>query len=75
MKENISYGDDAMTIHEYGADREKVIVLIHPSHLCNQYLSASDGNCFGTWNYPAAQITACTISSLVIKTSLLPTHV
>ena len=29
--------------------------------LCNQYLSASDGNCFGTWNYPVAQITACTI--------------
>ena len=30
-------------------------------HLCNQYLSASDGNCFETWNYPVAQITACTI--------------
>ena len=29
--------------------------------LCNQYLSALDGNCFGTWNCPVAQITACTI--------------
>ena len=30
-------------------------------HLCNQYISASDGNCYETWNYPVAQITACTI--------------
>ena len=29
--------------------------------LCNQYPSASDGNCFETWNYPVVQITACTI--------------
>ena len=30
-------------------------------HLCNQYLSVSNENCFGTLNYPVAQITACTI--------------
>lgn len=30
-------------------------------HLCNQYLSASDENCFGTWNYPIYQTTAYTI--------------
>ena len=29
-------------------------------HLCNQYLSASDGNCFETWNYPVVQTTAYT---------------
>ena len=29
--------------------------------LCNQYLSASSENRFGTWNYPVAQITASTI--------------
>ena len=30
-------------------------------HLCNQYLSASDGNCYETWNYPVVQIAAYTI--------------
>ena len=36
-------------------------------HLCNQYLSASDGNCYETWNYPVAQTTAYTIHPSSLK--------
>ena len=36
-------------------------------HLCNQYLSVSDENCFGTWNYPVVQTTACTIHPSSLK--------
>jgi hypothetical protein len=30
-------GENLMTIHEYGADKEKVIVLIHPSAVMWDY--------------------------------------
>lgn len=36
-------------------------------HLCNQYLSASDGNCYETWNYPVVQTTAYTIHPSSLK--------
>ena len=36
-------------------------------HLCNQYISASDGNCYETWNYPVVQTTAYTIHPSSLK--------
>ena len=36
-------------------------------HLCTQYLSASDGNCYETWNYPVVQTTAYTIHPSSLK--------
>ena len=36
-------------------------------HLCNQYLSASNENCYGIWNYPVSQTAAYTILLLSLE--------